>query len=107
MDDPLGAPSQAIIVFDDCDALGATNLRGTGFAARDIARRTLTGRLVGVRSAEDVNVAGRAGCLYAKVAAARERRKAKDWYDLACVLLHNDAGGVDLRRRPRPPVVRA
>lgn len=29
----------------------------------------------------------------AKVAAARARRKAKDWYDIAFVLIHNDAGG--------------
>jgi hypothetical protein len=29
----------------------------------------------------------------AKVAAAYGRRKPKDWYDLAYVLLHNDAGG--------------
>lgn len=29
----------------------------------------------------------------AKTAAARDRRKTKDWYDIAFVLLHNDAGG--------------
>ncbi len=90
-----GEPAQAIIVFDDCDSLGAINLRGTGFAARDMERRTLTGRLGGVRLAADVNVAGLAGFLLAKVAAARERRKPKDWYDVAFVLLHNDAGGVE------------
>jgi hypothetical protein len=90
-----GEPAQAIIVFDDCDSLGAVNLRGTGFAARDTERRRLTGRLGGVRLAADVNVAGLAGFLLAKVAAARERRKPKDWYDVAFVLLHNDAGGVE------------
>lgn len=36
---------------------------------------------------------GLAGFLLAKCAAARSRRKAKDWYDLAFVLVHNDAGG--------------
>jgi len=40
-----------------------------------------------------VNVTGVAGFLLAKCAAARSRRKPKDWYDLAFVLLHNDAGG--------------
>lgn len=29
----------------------------------------------------------------AKTAAARSRRKAKDWYDIAFVLVHNDSGG--------------
>jgi hypothetical protein len=40
-----------------------------------------------------VNVTGLAGFLLAKAAAARSRRKTKDWYDVAFVLLHNDAGG--------------
>ncbi len=31
----------------------------------------------------------------AKCAAAYSRRKPKDWYDIAYVLLHNDAGGVE------------
>lgn len=30
--------------------------------------------------------------MLAKTAAARARRKAKDWYDIAFVLLHNDHG---------------
>lgn len=33
--------------------------------------------------------------IMAKCAAAHGRRKPKDWYDIAYVLLHNDAGGVD------------
>lgn len=41
-----------------------------------------------------INVTGVAGFLCAKTAAARARRKTKDWYDIAFVLLHNDAGGV-------------
>jgi hypothetical protein len=40
-----------------------------------------------------VNVTGVAGFLLAKTAAARERRLSKDWYDIAFVLLRNDAGG--------------
>jgi hypothetical protein len=40
-----------------------------------------------------VNVTGLAGFLLAKAAAAHARRNAKDWYDVAFVLLHNDAGG--------------
>lgn len=92
--DLLDKPSEAEIMFDDCDSLGAINLRGTGFAARDIEQRSLTGRLGGIQTVVEVNVAGLAGFLLAKVAAARARRKPKDWYDLAFVLLHNDAGGV-------------
>ena len=42
-----------------------------------------------------LNVAGLAGFLLAKSAAAHSRRKEKDWYDIAFVLLHNDAGGIE------------
>ena len=38
-----------------------------------------------------MNVSGLAGFLLAKAAAAHSRRQ--DWYDVAFVLLHNDAGG--------------
>jgi hypothetical protein len=31
----------------------------------------------------------------AKAAAARSRRKSKDWYDIAFVLLHNDHGDIN------------
>jgi len=41
----------------------------------------------------EVKVAGLAGFLLAKVAAAHSRRKPKDWYDLAFVLIHNNEGG--------------
>jgi hypothetical protein len=43
----------------------------------------------------EVQVTGLAGFLLAKCAAAFSRRKRKDWYDLAFVLLHNDHGGPD------------
>ena len=74
-------------------ACGAVNLRGTGFAARDFEVRKLSTRIGGVLHDAEVNVAGLAGFLLAKAAAALSRRKPKDWYDIAFVLLHNDAGG--------------
>lgn len=86
-------PAGATLAFDDCDQLGAANLRGTGFAARDIVVRELRARIGGDLRVAEVNVTGIAGFLLAKVAAARSRRKPKDWYDLAFVLLHNDIGG--------------
>jgi hypothetical protein len=89
------APAQATVDFDGCDKLGAVNLRGTGFASRDVEVRELWARVGGVEHATEVNVAGLAGFLLAKCAAAHSRRKLKDWYDIAFVLLHNDAGGPD------------
>ena len=87
-------PAQSTITFDECDQLGAANLRGTGFAARDLVVHELRARIGGVDHVVEVNVTGLAGFLLAKTAAAWSRRKAKDWYDIAFVLLHNDAGGV-------------
>lgn len=87
------APAGANVAFDGCDHLGAANLRGTGFAARDIDIRTLRARVRGVEQTAEINVTGLAGFLLAKSAAAHSRRKTKDWYDIAFVLLHNDAGG--------------
>jgi hypothetical protein len=88
-------PQDAIVVFDECDHLGAANLRGTGFASRDVEVRQLAAKIGDRTHVVDVNVTGLAGFLVAKVAAAHARRKPKDWYDLAFVLLHNDAGGPD------------
>lgn len=87
------APSGDVLTFDGCEQLGAVNLRGTGFAARDAFARTLRGKIGQDLRIVEVNVTGLAGFLLAKAAAARSRRKAKDWYDVAFVLLHNDAGG--------------
>ena len=87
------APSEATVTFDGCDELGAVNLRGTGYASRDVEVRTLDGHVGGVTHIAEVNVTGLAGFLLAKTAAARSRRKPKDWYNIAYVLLHNDAGG--------------
>ena len=87
------APASATIKFDECENLGAINLRGTGFASRDTEVRDLSARVGGVVYNTQVNVAGLAGFLLAKAAAAYSRRAPKDWYDMAFVLLHNDAGG--------------
>ena len=86
-------PAEATVAFDGCESLGAVNLRGTGFASRDIEVHELSARIGGVIHGAEVNVAGLAGFLLAKAAAAFSRRKTKDWYDIAFVLLHNDAGG--------------
>ncbi len=88
-------PASATISFDACENLGAMNLRGTGFAARDTEMHELNVRDGDVTHTAEVNVSGVAGFLLAKTAAAFSRRKAKDWYDIAFVLLHSDAGGPD------------
>ena len=86
-------PASATIRFDECENLGAINLRGTGFASRNTEVRDLTARIGGVTYNTQVKVAGLAGFLLAKAAAAYSRRAPKDWYDIAFVLLHNDVGG--------------
>jgi hypothetical protein len=88
-----GERAGVTVRFDECENLGAVNLRGTGFASRDIVVQKLRARVGGTMYEVEVNVTGLAGFLLAKTAAAHSRRKAKDWYDLAFVLLHNDAGG--------------
>ena len=86
-------PNEATVEFDECDRLGAVNLRGTGFASLDIEPRTLNAKIGGELLTVEVNVTGLAGFLLAKAAAAKSRRTPKDWYDIAFVLLHNDQGG--------------
>ena len=87
------APAGASVQFDGCDSLGAANLRGTGFASQDLTTRELKARVGGIEQVAELYVTGLAGFLLAKCAAAHSRRKSKDWYDIAFVLLHNDAGG--------------
>jgi hypothetical protein len=82
----------AIVNFDDCQQLGAVNLRGTGYAARDVQEQTLRATDGGILREVRINVTGLGGFLMAKAAAANGRNKPKDWYDLAYVLLHNDDG---------------
>ena len=85
--------SGATVHFEGAEHLGAANLRGTGSAVHDIEIRTISAVDEDVRRSVDVQVTGVAGFLLAKVAAAQSRRKTKDWYDIAFVLLHNDEGG--------------
>ena len=85
-------PSEATVTFEACESLGTVNLRGSGFASRDVEVRELSARVGGAVDTVEVNVSGLAGFLLAKTVAAFSRRKAKDWYDIAFVLLHNDAG---------------
>jgi len=84
-----------ILLFDGCDHLGAANLRGTGYAALDTEVRLLCAVDEGHTRELHVRIAGLAGFLLAKVAAAHGRSKPKDWYDIAFVLIHNDYGGVE------------
>lgn len=81
------------VAFAKCRRLGAVNLHGTGFASRDFVVRELSAQIDGTTCSIQVNVAGLAGFLLTKIAAVYSRRKDKDWYDIAFVLLHNDAGG--------------
>ena len=81
------------VSFDECENFGAVNLRGTGFVTRDIEVHNLTARFGGITYNTQVNVAGLAEFVFAKVAAAYSRRMSKDWYDIAVALLHNDSGG--------------
>lgn len=83
-------PQGANVHFDNSDALGAVNLRGTGYASRDYAPRTLVAYDQGAKITAEINVTGLAGFLLAKTAAAYGRHKAKDYYDIAFVLLHHD-----------------
>jgi hypothetical protein len=91
-------PQGVDVRFNNTDRLGAVNLRGTGYASKDYAPRTLVACDQGARISAEVNVNGLAGFLLAKTAAAYGRHKSKDYYDIAFVLLHrnevfDDEGG--------------
>jgi hypothetical protein len=86
-------PNQQVVSFNDCKALGAVNLRGTGFASQDWEIRSITACLGDESIQVDLRVATLPAYLLAKVHAARARSLEKDWYDIAYVLLHNDDGG--------------
>ncbi|MGV0041673.1 nucleotidyl transferase AbiEii/AbiGii toxin family protein [Mycobacterium colombiense] len=88
-------PNEAVIAFAECDQLGAVNLRGTGYAARDVVIHKIRAKDHGTWREAEINVTGLAGFLLAKMAAAHGRHKPKDWYDIAFVLLHNDYGDGD------------
>jgi len=85
--------AEDIIQFDGCDQLGAVNLRGTGFAARDWELRVLTTEISGQSDSVQVRVATLPAYLLAKAHAAHGRGLERDWYDLAYVILYNDEGG--------------
>jgi hypothetical protein len=85
-------PNEAVVEFDDCDELGAVNLRGTGYASQDTVIHKISANDHGTLRQAEIYVTGLAGFLLAKMAAAHGRRKAKDWYDIAFVLLNNDHG---------------
>ena len=83
-----------------CRALGALNLRGTGYVARDFSWEELTGELADGRTvAVRARFAGLAGYLLSKCVAARTRAATKDYYDLVYVLQHNRAGGPEQAAR--------
>lgn len=86
-------PNHTTVTFDGCERLGAINLRGTAFATRDWQLQELTATGPDGDLTVELRVAGLAGYLVAKTHAAHRRRARKDWYDLAYVLIHNDAGG--------------
>jgi hypothetical protein len=89
------ARTEDTVTFDGSEALGAVNLRGTGFAARDWQPRTLTADISGQPTTVEVRVATLPAYLLAKTHAAYGRGFERDWYDIAYVVLHNDAGGPD------------
>lgn len=86
-------PAESLVTFTRAKTLGAINLRGTGYAARDWILRELTASIDGHNLSARVRFAALAGYLIAKGHALRSRRLAKDMYDFAYVLVHNDAGG--------------
>ena len=84
---------RSTVSFDGCASLGAVNLRGTGFAARDWTLHTISSKVDGRTARVQLRVATLAAYLLAKTHAAQNRNLPKDWYDIAFVLLHNDHGG--------------
>jgi hypothetical protein len=85
--------AEAVINFVGAEDLGAVNLRGTGYATKGTVEREFSAEVDGDLRVVRIDVAGLAGYLIAKAAAAHGRNKDKDWYDIAFVLLHNDTGG--------------
>ena len=83
----------ATVSFDGCESLGALNLRGTGFAAKDWTLHTITSTVGDRMATVRLRVATLPAYLFAKTHAAQGRNLPKDWYDIAFVLLHNDGGG--------------
>lgn len=87
------APNHETVSFNNCESLGAINLRGTGFASRDWEMRTITAQIESESHSVQLRVATLPAYLLAKTHAAHGRMLPKDWYDIAYVLLHNNDGG--------------
>ena len=81
------------VSFDGCESLGAINLRGTGFAAREWTLQAITSTVEGRMATAQLRVATLPAYLLAKIHAAQGRNLPKDWYDIAYVLVHFDDGG--------------
>lgn len=86
--------AEEAVPCNGCDVMKAMNLRGTRFVAMDWSWRNLSapspsGETLTVRA----RFAGLEGYLLSKCFAVRHRGLAKDYYDLAYVLIHNQAGG--------------
>lgn len=81
------------IPLPGCRRLTATNLRGTGFVARDWVEEQIERTTNDVVVVEVARFAALEGYLMAKSHAARFRGADKDYYDLVYVLLYNRAGG--------------
>jgi Nucleotidyl transferase AbiEii toxin, Type IV TA system len=64
-----------------------------GIASGSSVIQKISAKDHGIWRQAEINVTGLAGFLLAKMAAAHGRRKAKDWYDIAFVLLNNGHGG--------------
>ena len=79
-------PNEATIQFDACEELRAVNLRGTGFAARDVEVRTLTAKVGGVVPTAEINVSSLAGFLLAipQLPGADASRKTGTTSPLSC-----------------------
>lgn len=86
-------PAESLVTFMGAKTLGAVNLRGTGYAARDWTLHNLSTAIDDRHVVVRVRFAALAGYLLAKGHALRNRRFEKDMYDFAYVLIHNDAGG--------------
>src|SRR5665213_250163 len=91
--DLVNVADHTTVSFDGCESLGAVNLRGTGFAAKDWTLHKITSTVGDRMATVQLRVATLPAYLLAKTHAAQGRNLVKDWYDIAFVLLHNDGGG--------------
>jgi len=87
-------PEGSFIRPAGCSRLAASNLRGTGYVARDSEERPLSGTLLDDKQVTvRARFAGLGGYLLSKLVAVRTRAATKDYYDLVYVLIYNPEGG--------------